>query len=147
MNIYEALRQDHEVQRELLDILEDTSGAEEIRKQTFARLKDELSWHAAAEEKCFYSMIMTHDLTIDKARHSVAEHKEMDDRVEELEEIEFSSPHWLPKFKELKHRVIHHLDEEEHEVFQLSGKALTDKQKLDQGAHYRNDMDRRRKSK
>ncbi|MBS8241381.1 hemerythrin domain-containing protein [Marinobacter lipolyticus] len=146
MNVFEALRQDHEVQRDLLDRLEDTQGAEELRKQNYAMLKDELSQHAAAEEKCFYAQLMSVDLTQEKARHSVAEHKDMDDLVEELSDIEYSSPQWLQKFKELKHMVTHHLDEEEQEVFQMAGKALTDKQKEDLGKQYRNEMERHRKA-
>jgi hypothetical protein len=146
MNVFEALRQDHEVQRDLLDRLEDTQGAEEVRKQNFARLKEELSNHAAAEEKCFYAQLMTVDLTQDKARHSVAEHKDMDDLVEELSEIDYSSPQWLPKFKDLKHLVSHHLEEEEQEVFQMAGKALTEKQKTEFGEQYRNEMERHRSS-
>ena len=146
MNVFEALRQDHEVQRDLLDRLEDTQGAEEVRKQNFARLKEELSNHAAAEEKCFYAQLMTVDLTQDKARHSVAEHKDMDDLVEELSEIDYSSPQWLPKFKDLKHLVSHHLEEEEQEVFQMAGKALTEKQKTEFGEQYRNEMERHRAS-
>jgi len=146
MNVFEALRQDHEVQRDLLDRLEDTQGAEEVRKQNFARLKEELSIHAAAEEKCFYAQLMTVDLTQDKARHSVAEHKDMDDLVEELSEIDYSSPQWLPKFKDLKHLVSHHLEEEEQEVFQMAGKALTEKQKTEFGEQYRNEMERHRAS-
>ncbi|MEX2475391.1 hemerythrin domain-containing protein [Marinobacter sp.] len=146
MNVFEALRHDHEVQRDLLNRLEDTQGAEQLRQQNFAKLKDELSQHAAAEEKCFYAQLLTVDLTQDKARHSVAEHKEMDDLVEELAEIDYSSPQWLQKFKDLKHLVSHHLDEEEQEVFQMAGKALTDKQKEYLGEQYRNEMERHRKA-
>lgn len=144
-NIFEELRQDHEVQRRLFERLEDTSGDESARREDFEQLKQELTRHAAAEEKHFYAQLMTVELTQEKARHSVAEHHEIDEQVEELESTEFSSPQWLPKLRDLKELVTHHLDEEEQEVFQMAGKALTDKQKGDFGKTYRNEMERLRK--
>lgn len=142
--IFEELRQDHQVQRELLDRLAETSGSEQVRQQDFERLKAELTHHAAAEEKHFYAQLMTVDLTQEKARHSVAEHHDIDEQVELLEETDFSSPQWLPRLKDLKHLVTHHLDEEEQEVFQMAGKALTDRQKTEFGDQYRNEMGRLR---
>ena len=140
MTIFEALRADHDRQRKLLDELVDTEGSSDERQALFDKLKEELATHAAYEEKHFYSELMSVDMTIDKARHSVAEHKELDDRIEELEGIEHSNPQWLVRFKELKHRVLHHLEEEEREVFQMAGKVLDDDQKSSLAGAYRADM-------
>ena len=87
---------------------------------------------------------MSEDMTIGKARHSVAEHKELDDRVEELENTDYSNPQWLVRFKELQHRVLHHLEEEEREVFQMAGKVLDEGQKSSLADVYRNGMEERR---
>ena len=84
---------------------------------------------------------MKHDLTQEKSRHSVAEHHEMDELIEELEKTDMSSPGWIATAKKLGDRVIHHLDEEEHEVFQLAGKALTEKQKEELAKSYRQSME------
>ncbi len=146
MNVFEELRQDHDVQRGLLDQLAQTSGDDQVRRQGFARLKSELTLHAAAEEKWLYARMMQHDATQEKARHSVAEHHDMDECVEKLEGIDFDSPQWLKTFKDLQHLVTHHLDEEEQEVFQAAGKVLTENQKEDLGKHYRNEMDSNRDS-
>ena len=144
MDVFEALRQDHDVQRELLEQLADTSGDEQVRRQGFAQLKTELTEHAAAEEKYFYAPLMQHEQTQDKARHSVAEHHDIDECIEQLEQTDYSSPQWLQLFKELQHLVSHHLEEEEQEVFQMGGKVLTDQQKEDLGGQYRNEMEKRR---
>ena len=144
MNIFEALRADHETQRDLIDRLVQTEGDSEERRELFDRLKTELEAHAGAEERNFYVPLMEHDLTQDKARHSVSEHKELDDFVEQLEEYEMSGSQWLQTARELAHRLIHHLDEEEHEVFQMAGKALTEQDKQSFAESYRDDMDRRR---
>ena len=140
--IFEALRADHDKQRTLIDLVTKTEGASDGRKELFARLKAELTAHASAEERYFYVPLMEQDLTQEKARHSVAEHKELDDYVEQLEGYDLSSSQWLITARELAHRLEHHLDEEEKEVFPVAGRALPDEQKVALGAAYRADMTR-----
>jgi hemerythrin-like domain-containing protein len=141
MNIFEALREDHQKQRTLIDILTKTHGDSEGRRELFDRLKHALEIHANAEERYFYVPLMKHDLTQEKARHSVAEHHELDELIEELESTDMSSPGWLATAKKLGDRLIHHLDEEEHEVFQMAGKALSETQKKELAKSYRAMMD------
>ena len=136
MTIFEALRQEHEIQRELIDKLIKTEGKTEERKKLFEQLKHELKIHEDAEERHFYIPLMEKDSTQDKARHSVAEHHEMDELVEKLEDVEMDASNWLKVAKDLEHQLIHHLDEEEHEVFQMAGKALTEKQKTSLATDY-----------
>ncbi|SCX98007.1 Hemerythrin HHE cation binding domain-containing protein [Nonlabens sp. Hel1_33_55] len=136
MNIFEALREDHEIQRTLIDKLVKTSGDNELRRNMFDKLKHELEIHADAEERHFYVSLIEADLTQEKARHSIAEHHEMDELVEKLEETDMSSPAWLTYMKQLAEKVEHHLDEEEQEVFQLAGKALKEKEKTQLAKDY-----------
>ena len=140
MNIFEALRHDHDKQRELVDALIQTHGDTEQRHELMDELKTELEQHAKFEERYFYNPLMFDDLTHEKARHSVAEHHEIDELIEQLEETDRSSPAWLVAAKKLHHLVHHHLDEEEHEVFQLAGKALTEGQKESLAEHYNDAM-------
>ncbi|WP_224483433.1 hemerythrin domain-containing protein [Robertkochia aurantiaca] len=144
MNIFEALREDHDIQRKLLDQLTDTSGETETRKAVFSKLKKELRVHADAEERYFYKPMISKDLTQDKARHSIAEHHDIDELLENLESTDMSSPAWLRSAKDLKEMVTHHLDEEEHEVFQLAGKALDDNQKQKLADTYRDYVNKNR---
>ncbi len=139
--IFEALRTDHEIQRDLVDRLVETHGDTDERAELFDALKEQLEGHAAAEERHFYVPLMEYDQTQEKARHSVAEHKELDDYVEELEETEPSSPAWLATAKTLRERLHHHLDEEEQEVFQQAGKVLADDEKTSLADEYRSMMD------
>ena len=140
MNIFEALRQDHEIQRHLIEQLCDTEGDSAQRSQLFDQLKKALANHADAEERHFYVPLMQQDMTQQKARHSVAEHHELDEFVEQLEETEQSSPGWLATAKNLRHRLLHHLAEEEHEVFQMAGKVLSDEQKTSLATDYQRQM-------
>ncbi|MBZ9729321.1 hemerythrin domain-containing protein [Salegentibacter sp. JZCK2] len=140
MNIFEALRQEHEIQRHLVARLVETHGDTEERKKIFEQLKHELKIHADAEERHFYIPLIKKDFTQEKARHSVAEHHEMDELIEQLEVTEMDTSNWLKIAKELKHKVIHHLDEEEQEVFQMAGKALTDNQKTSLAEDYNKEI-------
>lgn len=140
MNIFEALREDHQKQRTLVELLAKTHGDSEGRDELFERLKAELEHHALAEERHFYVPLMDNDLTQEKARHSVAEHHELDELIEELEQTDYSSPGWLAAAKKLEERLIHHLDEEEHEVFQMAGKALSSSAKESLGHEYQEHM-------
>lgn len=140
MNIFEELRADHQKQRTLVDILTKTHGDSEGRQEIFEKLKNELQNHEDAEERYFYAPLIKSELTQDKARHSIAEHHEMDELIEELENTDMSSPHWIAVAKKLSEKVHHHLDEEEQEVFQLAGKALTETQKEELAKSYRQSM-------
>ncbi len=139
-DIFEELRADHEIQRALLDHLVETSGESEVREKIFEELKLNLKGHAKYEERWFYRILMEDDITMEKARHSVHEHHEIDEKIEDLENTEMSATSWLTKAKQLKDLVEHHLEEEEHEVFQLAGKALTKKQKLELSESYHEDI-------
>jgi hypothetical protein len=144
--IFEALRADHEIQREFIDLLVDTVGDSDERTEVFVNLRRELQAHAAAEERYFYVPLMESDTTQDKARHSVAEHKELDDFVEQLEQYDMGGSQWLQTARELRERLLHHLDEEEHEVFQVAGKVLSDADKRQLADDYASDMRRHRRN-
>ena len=83
-----------------------------------------------------YIPLMFDDVGLDITRHALAEHHEMDELVEKLEETEMSSPSWLATAKQLSETVHHHLEEEEHKFFQQAGKILADKEKETLGKKY-----------
>ncbi|MEZ5138141.1 MAG: hemerythrin domain-containing protein [Acidimicrobiales bacterium] len=140
MDIFEALRVDHDRQRDLIGQVLETVGDSPERAEMFDELASALEAHAAAEERHFYTVLMEHDLTQEKARHSVHEHAQLDDLVEKLQAYDRSAPAWLETARELEHKLTHHLDEEEREVFQLAGKALTEAQKASLAEAYREMM-------
>ncbi len=140
INIFEALRNDHEVQRELLAKLINTHGDSPERRKLFEKLKKEVTDHAKAEERYFYSPLIEHDQTIDKARHSVAEHHELDELIDQLDEMEFSNTAWLTVAKQLSEKLEHHLSEEEHEIFQVAGKVLSSSEKALLAQEYNTEM-------
>ena len=140
MKIFEALRNDHDKQRALINLLLDTHGKSDVRSEYYQQLKTELETHAVAEERYFYAPLMQLDNTVGLSRHGVAEHHQIDKYIAELDDLEMSSPQWLATFKKLAHKVDHHLAEEEHEFFQQAGKALTEKDKNKMADNYLTEM-------
>jgi vacuolar-type H+-ATPase subunit C/Vma6 len=136
MNIYEAIRKDHDIQRKLLDQLIETSGDTKKRNILFKSLKSELQIHADAEERYYYKPLIDTDLMQEKARHGIAEHHDIDELIETLEKTDYDSSAWLKTAKDLKEKVEHHLDDEEHTFFQLSGKVLSEQQKQNLATSY-----------
>jgi len=124
--IFKDLKADHDRHRDMLSKLGETSGASEERKTLFEALRKELQAHAAAEEESLYATMLARPELREDARHSVSEHKEVDDFLGELLEIEMSSSAWLTKFKEMRHRYLHHIDEEEEDMFPEAAKTLSD---------------------
>jgi hemerythrin superfamily protein len=123
--IYAELKKDHDRHRTLLDRIEETSRGSEERRALFDELRKELQAHAAAEEQSLYALMLANPDLRDEARHSVAEHKEIDDLLGELVEIEPNDVGWITKFREMRHRYEHHIDEEEEEMFPAAGEELT----------------------
>ena len=126
MNIFESLRRSHQTQRSLADRLVETEARSRERLTLFKQLKTELAAHAAAEERCFYVPLIGDDRTQAASRHGIAEHHHMDELVEALEEMESLSPQWIAKAHELRHKVYHHLGDEEQGIFQQAAQVLTD---------------------
>ena len=115
--IFARLKKDHDKHRELLDKLLETSGDSEQRKALFEELTKELKSHAAAEEQALYSTMLRKPPTTGETRHSVAEHHEIEEALNDLAATEMSEGGWLTKFKSFDHRYRHHIDEEEDDHF------------------------------
>lgn len=139
--IFARLKQDHDKHRELLDRLLETQGDSEERKSLFEELTKELKGHASAEEQALYSTMMRKPPTTDETRHSVAEHHEIEEALNDLAATDMSSSAWLHKFKDLDHDYRHHIDEEEEEHFPDFATHLDDHDR----EHMRSVFERRKK--
>jgi len=144
-NIYEALRESHEVQRSLCRKLLRAAPDSGRRQEIYRELKIELAAHAAAEERFLYAPILMDDMGLDPSRHALAEHHEIDELVEALGKADARGGRWLAKARKLVDEVRHHLREEEKKFFQVSGKILTDTQKEKLAKRYLKDYARMKK--
>ncbi|MGJ8664861.1 MAG: hemerythrin domain-containing protein [Patiriisocius sp.] len=144
MNIFEAIRADHDIQRELLDQALATSGESKERKQIWKKLKVELKGHEVAEERNFYKQLMDNDMMVEHTRHGIAEHHEIDELIEKVEESDMDTSAWLANLKALDHQVRHHLEDEEKAFFQLAGKVFSEAQKTSLAKEYNKEMEAQR---
>jgi hypothetical protein len=125
LDIFGRLTMDHELHRDLIDALGQTQGESDERAELFERLTKEVKSHAAAEEQALYSTMMRKPETTDETRHSVAEHQEIQELLNDLAATPMASGAWLTKFREFSGRYLHHVDEEERENFHDYAKYLT----------------------
>jgi hypothetical protein len=139
--IFARLKEDHDKHRDLLDQIGKTHGDSAEREQLFTELTKELKGHAAAEEQALYSTMLRKPETTDETRHSVAEHHEIDEMLNDLAATEMSSGGWLVKFRSFDDRYRHHIEEEEEEHFPDFSNYLT----AEDEQHMRDVFDRRKR--
>ena len=136
MNIYDRLKKDHEKQRELCETLKNTHSGSQNRANLWEELKVELEAHASAEEQVFYSALMKKPEGTEESRHSVHEHQEMTKLITELDAMDQSTDVWEKKFKKLAHDVVHHVDEEEADIFPVARKCIDSERAKDMVAEF-----------
>lgn len=125
MNIYDRLIRDHRKHAELAAKIIETTGDSPERRSLFETFRVELEAHATAEDQTLFAAMMGRADASREARHSVAEHKKISDKLEELAETDMSSGVWLRRFKDLWDYVKHHEDEEERDIFPAGDEALS----------------------
>ena len=127
--IFARLKADHDRHRDLLARIDETHGDSDERRTLFEAFRVEVTAHAASEEMSLYATMLAKPDLRDEAQHSVAEHKEIEDFLTELYEMDFASTGWLTRFRTMKDRYLHHIDEEEEEMFPAAEKDLSEAKK------------------
>lgn len=141
-NLYEALRESHEIQRSLCRKLLRSPPHSALREQLFSQLRVELAAHEAAEERCLYVPMLLDDRGLDASRHALHEHHELDELVADLQVNDKAQRGWMAKARKLSEKVHHHLREEEKKFFQVSGKIIEEPEKVRLGQRYRAEYER-----
>lgn len=144
-NIYDALRESHEIQRSLLRKLLRSKPGTQDRITLFTQVRVELGAHEAAEERFLYAPMLMDDMGLSSTRHALHEHHQIDELVEDLQKLKPAETAWIDKARELSKKVHHHLSEEEKKFFQVSGKTLSQVQKQKSARGYRRDYARMHK--
>jgi hypothetical protein len=126
MDAFELLKADHEKVAGLFDRLDAATGKEKLG--VFNQIKTELELHTHIEETIFYPALEkpaeTHDLTLE----AYEEHKTVKSLLAELSGARNANDEWQAKAKVLRENVEHHVDEEENELFDKAGDALSDEE-------------------
>lgn len=125
-DIFATLKSDHIRQRDLLDRITQTKPGSDERRSLFEEFTFDSKGHAAAEEQALYSTVLRKPPLTACGRHSVAEHHEIEGLLNDVAAAEFGSSAWDEKFAALKHRYLHHIDEEEEDMFPRFAEVLTE---------------------
>lgn len=141
-DIFGRLVEDHDHHRALIAMIEETSGDSPDRRRLFDEMVKEMQAHAAAEEQALWSTVLRNPETTEHGRHAVAEHKQIDELIEELQDADMASTGWLSRFGKLKDKYLHHIREEEQEQFVAAEKHLSDSDLT----HLRSVFNRRKKA-
>ena len=133
-DIFSILKSDHDLHREMLSKIAAIKSDSPERRDLFEAFRIEVTAHAAAEEQSLYATMLGNPDLQEEGRHSVAEHKEIDDLLGILQTAEMDDAAWIAQFKALRHRYLHHIDEEEEEMFPAAEKEFNTAKAKELGA-------------
>lgn len=129
MNIITKIESDHQEIRNLIhkvdNVLDATSN---MKESQFKKLKSLVLTHHDAELTTLLNELTKHDNSRDKAMHLVEEHGEHKKVIDQLNSIDTETKDWVDHYKELRHDILHHIEEEEQELFELTKETLNKKQ-------------------
>jgi len=130
MDAIELLKEDHQKVEKIFSAME----KKENRQKMFPELDRELSVHAEIEEKIFYPATEEAEPTRDLVLESIEEHKQIKMVLADLEQADMTTDVWGAALKVLEEDVMHHVGEEENELFPRVRKVLSKEQLQDLGA-------------
>lgn len=141
--IFQALQDDHDSQRALLEEIARTRSDPEEWQALLHDLKCEMRSHAHAERKALLAHLLDDPSTRALAERAIAEHAGLahavNALVEELETIGFARsahPELLGDLAHLRARIERQLEDEEHALFHAASKVLSPAQGFLFAAHY-----------
>lgn len=143
--IFDAIRESHDLQRDLCRKLTASRGDMAAREVLFLQLKVELMAHAAAEERFLYIPLLMNDGGLDASRHALHEHHEIDELLDDLSVRNKKQAGWIATAKKLSFKVRHHLKEEETKFFQVAGRLLPTSKKSQLARAYTREIVRMRR--
>src|SRR4030095_10906624 len=143
--IFNAIRESHDLQRDLCRKLTASRRDIAARQMLFLQLKLELMAHAAAEERHLYVPLLMEGGGLDASRHALHEHHEIDELLDDLSVRNKKQADWIATAKTLSFKVRHHLREEETKFFQLAGRLLSVMKKKQLAREYTREIVRMRR--
>jgi hemerythrin superfamily protein len=112
------LKKDHDEVKKMLKDLDATSDrAIKTRQDLFARLKFSLTVHEQMEEAVLYPALKEHAETREIVLEAYEEHDVVDTILGELEQTSFDDETWHAKLTVMRENLLHHIQEEEDEMF------------------------------
>ena len=131
MDAIQLLKTDH---KKVEKIFTDLENKTDDRRALFPELDRELTVHAEIEEKIFYPSARQAEPTRDLVLESIEEHKQIKMVLADLEQTDMRTAEWGADLKVLREDVMHHVKEEEDELFPKIQQILSEDQLADLGS-------------
>lgn len=113
MNIQEIIRMDHTKVNTLFAQIQGTDDPQKIQEY-FGQIYKDLSAHSEAEEEVVYPKVRSYYAKTEDLYREQAEMKQM---LEQMKSMSTSSPNFKNQVKQLMDAVMHHVRQEESEMF------------------------------
>ena len=118
-----ALQRDHKLVRALAERYL-ASDSPQVRMQAAAQLLQALHTHSRLEESVFYPGVRRVEPNL--IAHFEEDHLNADDLLATLQGMRMDEPRAEPLMRELIAAILHHIDEEENELFPMLRHAALD---------------------
>lgn len=120
--IFDQLKKEHIDLKLLLNKAEDSTVTE--RRPLLESISEALVPHSRGEEKTLYADLHKH--SVEEADEAYQEHQMADRLLNDLKKLDVSSEQWLPKLKDLKKALEHHIQEEEGVLFDKAKRTFSE---------------------
>lgn len=128
MQIYEVLKEDHVKVKRLLNELINLNEKAQNRTSLINQIRDELIPHARAEEAVFYNALRNYPAAKDVMGHVYREHIQAEVMLKALQASDKINRGWKKTAMKLKEALEHHISEEEHKIFPVAKRLLTNEE-------------------
>lgn len=137
MNAIDLLINDHELVKELLaELMETSNRATKKRTQLLEKIDQELKLHTQIEEEIFYPAFKKAGKKEDAQMYfeALEEHRAVEELVlPDLENTEVNGDKFGGRAKVLKELIEHHIEEEESEMFPRAKELFSEEQLIELG--------------
>lgn len=130
MEIYEALKKDHEAIKDLLDELVALQPDDEYRYVVIEEIRNLLIPHSRAEESVFYNSLRAVNADKKIVFHGFQEHLEAETLLRTLQVMDKVNMDWKGVAEKLREAITHHVQEEETEIFDEAINAFTPEESI-----------------
>lgn len=136
MDIYQALTKDHNELKPLLDRLVAMSQVNSDTKTTLQAINDALIPHSRAEESVFYNALRETEEGKGILTHSYREHMAAEVMLRTLQGLEIFNTEWEMLARKLRESLLHHIEEEEGEIFARAREVFMEDEAEQMGAAF-----------
>lgn len=130
MDIYEALKRDHDQLKPLLQELVIATEINSGTKQVLKQIRDLLVPHSRAEEAVVYNSLRQTPEGKDIVAHSYTEHMEAEMLLRTLQGLSAIGIEWTTAAKKLRDSLEHHVREEETKIFSVARRVFTEEESI-----------------